>query len=76
MKVWSDSTFFALHFRIYRRTSEHIMYMNALGQPIIVLHSFKAAFELLNWHANIYSDLVIVGGKPLSLRGIGLISQW
>ena len=52
----SDSTFFVLHFRICRRTLEHIMYMNALGQPIIVLHSFKAAFELLNWRANIYSD--------------------
>ena len=52
----SDSTFFALHFRIYHRTSEHIMYLNALGKPIIVLHSLKAAFELLDRRANIYSD--------------------
>jgi hypothetical protein len=32
------------------------MYLNALGQPIIVLHSLKAAFELLDRRANIYSD--------------------
>ena len=43
-------------FRIYYRTSEHIMYLNALGQSIIVLHSLKAAFELLDRRANIYSD--------------------
>jgi hypothetical protein len=35
--------------------SEHIMYMNALGQPMIVLHSLRAAFELLDRRANIYS---------------------
>ena len=32
------------------------MYLNALGQPIIVLHSLKAAFELLDRRANVYSD--------------------
>ena len=32
------------------------MYLNALGQPILVLHSLKAAFELLDRRANIYSD--------------------
>ena len=32
------------------------MYLNALGQPIIVLHSLKAASELLDRRANIYSD--------------------
>jgi hypothetical protein len=32
------------------------MYLNILGQPIIVLHSLKAAFELLDRRANIYSD--------------------
>ncbi|KAH9996758.1 cytochrome P450 [Russula vinacea] len=35
---------------------EHIMYLNAFGQPIIVLHSLKAAFELFDRRANIYSD--------------------
>ncbi|KAH9993744.1 cytochrome P450 [Russula vinacea] len=35
---------------------EHIMYLNAFGQPIIVLHSLKAASELLDRRANIYSD--------------------
>ena len=32
------------------------MYLNALGQPIIVLNSLKAAFELFDRRANIYSD--------------------
>jgi hypothetical protein len=32
------------------------MYLNAFGQPIIVLHSLKAASELLDRRANIYSD--------------------
>ena len=32
------------------------MYLNALGQPILVLHSLKAAFDLLDRRANIYSD--------------------
>jgi hypothetical protein len=35
---------------------EHIMYLNALGQPIIVINSLKVAFELLDRRANIYSD--------------------
>ena len=43
------------------------MYLNAFGQPIIVLHSLKAAFELLDRRANIYSDRprVIVANKIL-----------
>ena len=32
------------------------MYLNALGQPIIVLNSLKSAFDLLDRRANIYSD--------------------
>ena len=36
--------------------AENIMYLNALGQPIIVLNSLKAASELLDRRANIYSD--------------------
>ena len=35
---------------------ENIMYLHVLGQPIIVLNSLKAAFELLDRRANIYSD--------------------
>jgi hypothetical protein len=34
----------------------HIMYLNTLGRPIVVLNSLKAAFELLDRRANIYSD--------------------
>jgi hypothetical protein len=32
------------------------MYLNALGQPIVVFHSLKAAFELLDRRAKLYSD--------------------
>jgi hypothetical protein len=41
------------------------MYLNALGQPIIVLNSLKVAFELLDRRANIYSDrphLIVANG--------------
>ena len=41
------------------------MYLNALGQPILILHSLKAAFELLDRRANIYSDrprLIVANG--------------
>ena len=39
------------------------MYLNALGQPMIVINSFKPAFELLERHAGIYSD------RPRSIAG-------
>ena len=42
-----------------------MMYMNAFGQPIIVINSLKTAFELLDRRANIYSDrprLVVANG--------------
>ena len=32
------------------------MYLNALGQPIVVFNSLKTASELLDRRANIYSD--------------------
>jgi hypothetical protein len=35
---------------------EHMMYLNVLGQPILVIHSLKTAFELLDRRSNIYSD--------------------
>jgi hypothetical protein len=41
------------------------MYLNALGQPIIVLNSLKVAFELLDRRANLYSDrpqLIVASG--------------
>ena len=40
----------------HENLSEHIMYLNVLGQPILVMNSLKAAFELLDRRANIYSD--------------------
>ena len=36
--------------------TENLMYLNALGQPMIVINSLKAASELLDRRANIYSD--------------------
>ncbi|KAI0292399.1 cytochrome P450 [Russula brevipes] len=33
-----------------------VMYLNALGQPILVINSLKAAAELLDRRANTYSD--------------------
>ena len=43
------------------------MYLNALGQPIIIINSLKVAFELLDRRANIYSDrpLLIVANEIL-----------
>jgi hypothetical protein len=35
---------------------EHIMYLNAFGQPILVFNSLKSASDLLERRANIYSD--------------------
>src|SRR5437879_2509993 len=44
------------------------MYLNALGQPIIVMNSLKVAAELLDKRANIYSDRprLIVANEILS----------
>ena len=50
---------------IYNRTSEHMMFLNALGQPILVINSLKTAFELLDRRAHIYSDrpcLIVANG--------------
>jgi hypothetical protein len=35
---------------------EDMMYLNALGQPILILNSLKSATELLERRANISSD--------------------
>ena len=44
------------------------MYLNALGQPIVVMNSLKVAAELLDKRANIYSDRprLIVANEILS----------
>lgn len=39
-----------------KRRFGDLMYLNAFGQPIVVLQSLKAAFELLDKRANISSD--------------------
>jgi hypothetical protein len=43
------------------------MYLSALGQPILVINSLKAAAELLDRRANIYSGRprLIVAGEIL-----------
>jgi hypothetical protein len=45
-----------------------MVYLTALGQPIIVFNSLKAASELLDRRANIYSDRprLIMGNEILS----------
>jgi hypothetical protein len=80
-KVWFvDSVFWPTPCspRIYPEFSEHIMYLTALGQPIIVLNSLKAAFELLDRRANIYSDRprhiiadILCGGRLIALMPYG-----
>jgi hypothetical protein len=37
-------------------TLDHMMYLDALGQPILVINGLKTAFELLDRRASIYSD--------------------
>ncbi|KAI0256925.1 cytochrome P450 [Lactifluus subvellereus] len=39
-----------------KRKFQDIMYLNALGQPILILNSLKPASDLLDRRANIYSD--------------------
>ena len=45
-----------------------LMYLNALGQPIIFINSLKVAAELLDKRANLYSDRphLIVANEILS----------
>ncbi|KAH9177242.1 hypothetical protein EDB89DRAFT_2090535, partial [Lactarius sanguifluus] len=40
---------------IASKNTGDVMYLNALGQPILVLNSLKAASELLDRRADIYS---------------------
>jgi hypothetical protein len=42
-----------------------MMYLNALGQPIVVINSLKVALELLDRRGNIYSyrpHLIVANG--------------
>jgi hypothetical protein len=55
----SSSVFFSLTpwlITFTMKLSEHMMYLNVLGQPILVINSLKTAVELLDRRANIYSD--------------------
>ena len=47
---------------------DDMMYLNALGQPILFLNSLKAAAELLDRRANIYS------GRPRLIMAQEIIS--
>jgi hypothetical protein len=61
-----------------------MMYLNALGQPILVINSLKAAFELLDRRASIYSGCprfnvaqdILCGGLFLVFMGNGDVSVW
>ena len=56
-----------------------MMYLNALGQPIIIFNSLKPAFELLDRRAHIYSDRprsivaheILCGGRFIGLMQYG-----
>ena len=67
-KVWFVQLCFFFRLRLIIEFSEHMMYLNALGQPVIVLNSLKVAFELLDRRANLYSDRpqLIVANEILS----------
>ena len=59
--------------------TENLMYLNALGQPMIVINSLRASSELLDRRANIYSDRprlivaheIICGGLFSALMSYG-----
>jgi hypothetical protein len=58
-RKFGSSVFFSLTlwlFTLTMKLSERMMYLNVLGQPILVINSLKTAFELLDRRANIYSD--------------------
>ncbi|KAH9170566.1 hypothetical protein EDB89DRAFT_1977337 [Lactarius sanguifluus] len=55
-------------FRVIARKNTDVMYLSALGQPILVLNSLKAASELLDRRANIYS------GRPRMIMAQEIIS--
>jgi hypothetical protein len=42
--------------RVYQRYPEHMMYLNSFGQSVLVCNSVKAASDLLDRRAHIYSD--------------------
>jgi hypothetical protein len=44
-----------------------MLYLNALGQPVVIINSLKVATELLDRRANTYSDRprLIVAGEIL-----------
>jgi hypothetical protein len=70
----SNSVFFLptpwpLEFTI--ELSERMMYLNALGQPILVINDLKTAFELLDRRASIYSDRPhLIVGNGILCRGL------
>ena len=79
-KVWFvQFNFFADSVIYYHTTSEHMMFLNALGQPILVINSLKTAFELLDRRAHIYSDRpshivankILCGGLLTALMSYG-----
>ncbi|KAJ0117156.1 cytochrome [Diaporthe amygdali] len=63
-----------LQWHQWSKTYGPIIYLNMLGQPIVVLHSAKAAQDLLARRGAMYSDrprLVLAG--ELALKGLHLV---
>ncbi|KAF9782612.1 cytochrome P450 [Thelephora terrestris] len=46
--------------RLGELSKQHVMYLNALGQQMVILSSSKAAFDLLEKKSAIYSDRPVV----------------
>ena len=59
---------FAVMLLVLTTIEDDMVYLNALGQPVIVFNSIKPAAELLDRRANIYSDRprLVVANEILS----------
>ena len=67
-KYGAPSSFSLARCSVAHGVLEDVMYLNALGQPILVLNSLKAAAELLDRRSSIYS------GRPRLIMAQEIIS--
>lgn len=63
-----------LQWQEWSKTYGPVIYLNMLGQPIVILHSAKAAQDLLARRGAIYSDRPrLVLAAELALKGLHLL---